>query len=133
MATIDVKHIQTNDSTQYKLNDIDDVLDIAEQFPSLKRKLVGCQDMQSMVKAILKYFNSHSGMHAKLIGNVNDSKLYKSEMSFEDRFDAWLYERSKNERMYDTGWKSDPGDQRKPEKKKSWIKTLFNMVGHHEN
>lgn len=133
MATLEIKMLHSGDSKQYKLNDMDDVMEISDQFPSMGRFLVDKHNMHTITEAMLKYLNSHSSMHATLIGQVTDKSLKKSEIDFKDQFHAWLKERSVNPRLYDTGYSADPGDQRKPDKKQSWLKTLFNKVGIRED
>lgn len=133
MPVLEIKQLQSNDSKEYPLNNMDDVADIAEQYPSMGRQLAKCPDMDTIVKAMLSYLNSHGSIHAKIIGKVNESSLKKSEMDFPTRFDAWLAERGENHKLYDTGWNADPGNQRKQEKKQSWLKSLFSKVGFREN
>lgn len=133
MPVLEIRQLQSNDSKEYPLNNMDDVADIADQYPSMGRKLANCPDMDTTVRAILQYLNSHGSIHARIIGKVNESSLKKSEVDFATRFDAWLAERGQNQRMYDTGWTADPGDKRKPDKKQSWLKSLFSKVGFREN
>ncbi len=125
MATLEVKQLQSSTVTEYPLNNMDDVMDIADKYPSLGKRLAGCPDMDSIIKAILQYMNSHGSIHAKIHGKINETALTKSELHFEDRFDAWLAQRGENHKLYDTGWNADPGDQRKPEKKSDWLKSLI--------
>ncbi len=133
MATLEVKNLQSNDSEEYPLNNMDDVADLAEKFPSMGRRLASCPDMESIVKAILMFLNSHGSIHAKLHGKVTESALKKVETTFEHEFDAWLQQRGENQKLFDTGWNSDPGNKRQPEKKSSWLKSLFSKVGYRED